>query len=290
MKQSAVAGVLAVSLFSLAQAHADPGADHRDGGQGQSSRPPAPAARPAAAAPAAQAAPQRSWGRQMNGGPATPRAVQPQGAPYGQPVYGQPAYGQPAYGARQAPGNGQSVYAPQRGTGGAATYGQGGYSAPRGGAVAPAYGQGAYAPQRGAGAWTPGQGSAGQGYAGRAGEGTGTYRPGGGRPAFGAPGFAPGGPQPRYQRDYFPRNVRYPHPYEWRGEWTPPPGFYYRRWAYGEFLPWGWYDRPFWIVDYYDYDLPVPPYGFAWIRVGPDVVLVNLATGMVVETVYGAFY
>jgi Ni/Co efflux regulator RcnB len=35
--------------------------------------------------------------------------------------------------------------------------------------------------------------------------------------------------------------------------------------------------------------LPPPPLGYAWVRVGPDALLVNLTNGTVVEAVYGLF-
>ncbi len=44
------------------------------------------------------------------------------------------------------------------------------------------------------------------------------------------------------------------------------------------------------MTDYWDYDLPVPPFGYQWVRVGPDVLLINIATGFVAETIYGLFY
>jgi Ni/Co efflux regulator RcnB len=116
------------------------------------------------------------------------------------------------------------------------------------------------------------------------------WRGGNYRPAWGAPGFTPGGARPRYNSQFFPRVFHPERRYHWRGEWYAPRGFYYRHWVYGDRLPWGWFDQDYWIDDYYSYDLPVPPYGYEWIRLGPDAVLVDLETGMVVETVYGLFY
>jgi Ni/Co efflux regulator RcnB len=111
------------------------------------------------------------------------------------------------------------------------------------------------------------------------------------RPGWGAPGYRPGGPQPRYDPRYFPRNYRPARTYAWRGSaWRPQPGFYYRRWAYGDRLPFGWFGPQWYIDDYYYYDLPVPPYGYEWVRVGPDALLVDLDSGAVVSAVYGLFY
>ena len=36
--------------------------------------------------------------------------------------------------------------------------------------------------------------------------------------------------------------------------------------------------------------LEAPPPGFQWVRYGPDLLLVNVTTGQVVDTVYDAFY
>ena len=113
-----------------------------------------------------------------------------------------------------------------------------------------------------------------------------------GRPGWGAPGFNPGGrDHPRYDPQFYPRQIRPEHRYHWdRDDWRPQRGFYYRRWSYGEYLPFGWFDQSYWVDNYWDYDLPVAPYGYQWVRVGPDVLLINLATGFVAETIYGLFY
>jgi hypothetical protein len=108
---------------------------------------------------------------------------------------------------------------------------------------------------------------------------------------FGVPGFAggPGAARPHFNARYFPRIVQAPVRFHWRGVWTPQPGYYHHHWVFGEILPAGWFAARFWIVDYYDFDLPPPPIGYAWVRVGPDALLVNLANGMVVGAVYGLF-
>lgn len=68
-----------------------------------------------------------------------------------------------------------------------------------------------------------------------------------------------------------------------------PNGWYSRRWAFGEYLPWGWF-APNYYLDYEDYDLPQPPIGCEWVREGPDVVLVNVWTGEVLSVAYGVFW
>ena len=110
-------------------------------------------------------------------------------------------------------------------------------------------------------------------------------------PQFGAPGFHPGGQRPHYAPQFFPRVFHPESRFEWRGGfWRGPPGWYYHSWFYGQFLPYGWFGSPWWINDYWYYDLPVPPYGYEWIRNGPDALLVNVDTGMIVEVVPGIFY
>jgi hypothetical protein len=112
-----------------------------------------------------------------------------------------------------------------------------------------------------------------------------------GRPSFGAPGFRPGGNRPQYNAQYFPRTFNIGQRYQWRGgPWRGPQGFYYRPWFYGQVLPFGWFSAPYYINDYYDYSLPVPPYGYEWIRNGPDALLVDIGSGEVVSSVPGVFY
>jgi Ni/Co efflux regulator RcnB len=69
-----------------------------------------------------------------------------------------------------------------------------------------------------------------------------------------------------------------------------PPGFSYRVWTTGAILP------PIFLTPTYFYDgyatlgLAPPPAGYQWVRYGPDVLLVNLSTGRVADTVDGVFY
>ena len=110
-------------------------------------------------------------------------------------------------------------------------------------------------------------------------------------PKFGAPGFNPGGQRPRYSPTFFPHTFNLGARFHWRGQaWYGPQGYYYRPWYYGQILPFGWFASQWWINDYYDYDLPVPPYGYEWVRNGPDALLVDVNTGEVVEDIPGAFY
>lgn len=94
----------------------------------------------------------------------------------------------------------------------------------------------------------------------------------------------PGGPPGRFMYHGRPFNAIYGAPFVY------PHGWAYRRWAVGAALP------PLFLAPAYYYSgwaalgLPPPQPGFQWVRYGPDLLLVNVATGQVVDTVYGAFY
>jgi len=66
-----------------------------------------------------------------------------------------------------------------------------------------------------------------------------------------------------------------------------PAGF--RRWEYGEYLPRALFAPVAYVVDYASYELGAPPSDCEWVRNGPDALLVNLDTGMVIHVVPGAF-
>jgi hypothetical protein len=80
-------------------------------------------------------------------------------------------------------------------------------------------------------------------------------------------------------------HVHFPHP------WIYPPGYAYRLWAVGAILP-----PLFWSTPTYYYTgwaamgLPPPDPGFQYIEYGPDLLLVNVSTGAVVQAFPGAFY
>lgn len=67
-----------------------------------------------------------------------------------------------------------------------------------------------------------------------------------------------------------------------------PRGWYARTWAYGNYLPLGWY-TPDYYLDWADYGLPAPPIGCEWIRVGSDALLVDIWTGEVLSVYSGLF-
>lgn len=62
------------------------------------------------------------------------------------------------------------------------------------------------------------------------------------------------------------------------------------RWSVGYRMPYQYYSpRGYWI-DYRAYRLPPPPYGYQWIRVDRDVVLVELASGLIRDVLFGLFF
>ncbi|HEY8574339.1 RcnB family protein [Phenylobacterium sp.] len=88
---------------------------------------------------------------------------------------------------------------------------------------------------------------------------------------------------------------RYPHSYNsrhrYRGHlWRPPSGFYVRLWSFGDVLPRGWYEPDYRIIDWWVYDLPIPPPGYDWVRVGYDALLIDRFTGRVVQVVRFVFW
>ncbi|MBS0279725.1 MAG: RcnB family protein [Proteobacteria bacterium] len=69
-----------------------------------------------------------------------------------------------------------------------------------------------------------------------------------------------------------------------------PPGYFVRRWSWGQTLPAAFWTRDYWLTDFYAYDLPPPPYGAIWVRVGDDALLIDQYTGEIIEVDYGVFF
>jgi Ni/Co efflux regulator RcnB len=69
-----------------------------------------------------------------------------------------------------------------------------------------------------------------------------------------------------------------------------PHGFAYRRWAVGAALPRDFLAPTYYYAGWGPLGLTAPPPGFQWVRFGPDLLLVNTATGQVEETAYDVFY
>ena len=194
--------------------------------------------------------------------PQAPRPAPPQGG--GQFHGGQSQFqggGQPGGYHPQALPGGQGGYRPQgfnNGNGQPA----GGYRP-----QAAQGGQGGYRPQGVSGA-QPGRGA----YYGQGGY----HGGGGGRP--GAQTFGYGGHQ------YFRYQAA---PYRYPGGYY---GWANHSWRRGEWLPAAFITSSYFINDWYDFGLWQPDYGYEWIRVGADAVLINLADGQVVDVVPGVYY
>ena len=73
-------------------------------------------------------------------------------------------------------------------------------------------------------------------------------------------------------------------PYSW------PRGYSYRAWAPRQILPSLFLSQQYYLDDFYSYGLDQPPYGYEWVRVGQDALLVNLYTGEILDVVPGVFY
>jgi Ni/Co efflux regulator RcnB len=87
----------------------------------------------------------------------------------------------------------------------------------------------------------------------------------------------------------FRRNFNAPRRFRF-GSYNRPHGWYAHRWVYGERLPYGWYGRDYWIPNFVNFGLIVPPDGYQWVRDGDDALLVDVDTGEVLQVEYGVFY
>ena len=58
-----------------------------------------------------------------------------------------------------------------------------------------------------------------------------------------------------------------------------------QRWARGERLPSTYYQNRNYYVDYRTYHLRQPPYGYRWVRVDNDFMLVALTTGLIASII-----
>ena len=74
-------------------------------------------------------------------------------------------------------------------------------------------------------------------------------------------------------------------------------GFYYAPWGYttrlwrcGDRLPLSYYSARYVLDDYYNYDLYAPSYATAWVRVGNDVLLIDMVSGEVLDVVADLFW
>jgi Ni/Co efflux regulator RcnB len=89
--------------------------------------------------------------------------------------------------------------------------------------------------------------------------------------------------KPNYQHNY--QAARSYHV----GVYRRPPGWVSHRWAYGQILPRAYWGAPYILADYWLFALEVPPVGFEWVRDDTDAILVNVATGQIIQVEYGVF-
>ncbi len=69
-----------------------------------------------------------------------------------------------------------------------------------------------------------------------------------------------------------------------------PPGWAYRQWAIGAVLPPLFLARDYYYPEWAALGLEPPPPGTQWVRYGPDLLLVDVTTGQVIDVAYGVFY
>lgn len=85
------------------------------------------------------------------------------------------------------------------------------------------------------------------------------------------------------------------HPGNWNravvhgGVYHYPHGYSYHRWTVGRPLARVFLTPAYYYAGYAALGLMAPPPNYRWIRYGPDLMLVNLATGNVVDIRYGVF-
>lgn len=94
--------------------------------------------------------------------------------------------------------------------------------------------------------------------------------------------------RPRWDHNRYPPVYRSHQRY--RSYWRPPVGYYAYSWGFGDILPSAWYTPEYRLYDWWSYDLPAPPPGYSWVRVGYDAILVDDFDGRVVQVVRLVFY
>lgn len=99
----------------------------------------------------------------------------------------------------------------------------------------------------------------------------------------------------RYDHRYDRRDERAGNRYERRaerrynaGRYHAPRGYQARQWRRGQYLP-PQYRGNAYGVDYRAYRLAPPPYGYRYVRVGNDVVLVANNNGLIASILFGMF-
>lgn len=105
----------------------------------------------------------------------------------------------------------------------------------------------------------------------------------------GGHGLPPGPPSGRWHRGWYGGNVsgfQRVH----AGFYRYPSGFGYRRWGIGLVLPAVLFGSAYYYSGWHTLGAYPPPPGDRWVRYGPDLLLINIATGRVDDAIYGAFY
>lgn len=121
---------------------------------------------------------------------------------------------------------------------------------------------------------------------GRAGPG---FRAGGSPRVSGAAGFRAANGRPfRSQRGFYTYGGRRYGRFS-AGVYAWPYGYGYRPYYVGAYLPSVFWNSDYYITDYALYDLAPPPPDFEWIRYGPDLLLINVQTGQIAQSIPGAF-
>lgn len=115
-----------------------------------------------------------------------------------------------------------------------------------------------------------------------------------GRPGPRPGGFAGGRPNYGHGVYHGPRGNRFYYGGHYFGRihggpWAWPAGYGYHRFFIGGLLPAIFLSSAYFYADYAALGLPAPDPGFVWVRYGPDLVLVNQATGQIVNVAYGVF-
>jgi len=87
----------------------------------------------------------------------------------------------------------------------------------------------------------------------------------------------------RYRRSYYASHRYHVRPYVY------PRGWYYNRWSFGDYLPFGWFNSSYYL-DSWAYGLPPAPIGCEWVRVGDDAYLVDIWTGEILSVYYDLFW
>jgi hypothetical protein len=107
---------------------------------------------------------------------------------------------------------------------------------------------------------------------------------GGPAPAFAhGPHFPPPG-SPHFSFHGHDFNRVHVHPFVYPNGWA------YREWAVGAVLPPLFLAPDYYYPEWAALGLEPPPPGAQWVRYGPDLLLVDVNSGQVLDVAYGVFY